>query len=32
MGFFKQSGGGTRKKSRVKSSLVFRHNGSHYQI
>lgn len=32
MGFFKQSGGGTRKKTRAGSSLVFRHNGSHYQI
>jgi hypothetical protein len=34
-GFFKQHGGGrtgTRKKSRSKSSLVFRHNGRHYKI
>jgi hypothetical protein len=35
-GYFKQHGGrsgtGTRKKSRSKSSLVFRHNGRHYQI
>lgn len=38
IGFFKQNGGsdsrrfGTRKNSRSISSLVFRHNGSHYQI
>jgi hypothetical protein len=30
--YYKQGGGGTRKKTRGKSGLVFRHNGTHYQI